>query len=385
MRIASKRPSEPARVAPLSVLPVFFDLNGKRAVVAGGSAAAAWKAELLAAAGAEVHVFARDSELTGEFRQLLSRGAGSFVLHGETWSEAVLGGAAIAVADAEDDEEAAAFAEAARRAGVPCNVIDRPDFCAFQFGSIVNRSPVVVGISSAGAAPILAQAIRRRVEALLPHTLAEWAALARRVRPAVTARLKPGGERRAFWEAFVDRAFGAAPARDEEARIMRDASRLAAATAGGRVTLVAAGTGDADMLTLKAVRALQAADVIFFEAGVSGEVLELARREAQRLPAGRDRPAAIHRMAALAVSGKRVVHLQRGDVTGRGIEALEAAGVTVEPIPGVAVQLPHGRDGRRGDARACRRQIGRRPSDALAGGGAAAECVKPRRVGRRRE
>ena len=111
------------------------------------------------------------------------------------------------LADIEDDAEAQAFACAARAAGVPVNVIDKPAFCQFQFGSIVNRSPVVIGISTDGAAPILAQAIRRRIETLLPASLAAWGALAREIRDTVMSRLAKGAPRRQFWEQFAERAF----------------------------------------------------------------------------------------------------------------------------------------------------------------------------------
>lgn len=351
MRTVSRQPSEAAaRVAPLSVLPVFLDLKGRRAVVAGGSDAAAWKAELLAAAGAQVHVTAPAARLSGEFARLL---AGGHIVHEDTswdtpWNAArsgeVFAGAAVAVADVRSDEEAAAFAEAARRAGVPCNVIDRPEFCSFQFGSMVNRSPVVVGISSSGAAPILAQAIRRRIEALLPRTLAEWAALAQRLRATVAERLKPGGERRLFWEALADRAFGPAPGHDEEARLRREAVRIARAPAPppGRITLVGAGPGEAELLTLRAVRALQAADAVFFDRGVSAEVLELARREAKRIPVGGLGGAAIGEMTALARSGKRVVHLRPGDAADAGgfIARAQSEGFAIELVPGVTASRP---------------------------------------------
>ena len=345
MRIVSRQPSDgqPARMAPLSVLPVFLDLQGKRALVAGGSDAAAWKAELLAAAGAEVHVFAPVRDLSDEFARLLGVATGHFIHHDEDWSEAAIAGAAVAVADAENEEQAHAFAQAARRAGVPCNVIDRPEFCAFQFGSIVNRSPVVVGISSSGAAPILAQAIRRRIETLLPPALAEWAALAQRLRSAVTQRLKPGGERRVFWEVFVERAFGPPPARHEALQLEHVVAGLAGApsVSRGRLTLIGAGPGDAELLTLKAVRALQAADVIFFDDGISAEMLELARREAKRilLRSGSEAEA-IDQMARLARAGKRAVHLQPGDVSSgeNYLSQLMKGGISVEIIPGIAAE-----------------------------------------------
>lgn len=216
MQILSKQQSNPlpASIDNLAVLPVFFNLKGKRALVAGGSSAAAWKAELLAAAGAEVHVCAKVA--SEEMLALIS--ALSLVHHPREWAEASFHGMAIAVADVQSDHEARIFLDAAIGAGVPCNVIDRPDFCQFQFGSIVNRSPVVVGISTDGAAPILGQAIRRRVEALLPMSLSSWASLAKAVRDRVGVTLKPGAQRRRFWENFVDRAFAEDDVPDEDCR-----------------------------------------------------------------------------------------------------------------------------------------------------------------------
>ena len=189
-----RKPGEaaPARMSALAKLPVFFDLAGRRAVLAGGTAAAAWKAELLAATGARVEVFA--VELRDDMSSLLEHPPmiGSLTHHARPWSTDCFVGAAIALADTEDDAQARAFYCAARAAGVPVNVIDRPAFCQFQFGAIVNRSPVVIGISTDGAAPILGQAIRRRIETLLPPALSAWAALAKTVRGAVMNRLPKG-------------------------------------------------------------------------------------------------------------------------------------------------------------------------------------------------
>jgi uroporphyrin-III C-methyltransferase/precorrin-2 dehydrogenase/sirohydrochlorin ferrochelatase len=231
-------------MAPLAVLPVFFKLEDKKAVVAGGSAAAAWKAELLAAAGAEVHVYAE--ALDPAFATLIAAGppAGAFLHHPCAWDARVFAGAAIAVADAATDAEAAAFFNAARAAGVPVNVIDRPAWCGFRFGAIVNRSPAVVAISTDGAAPILGQAIRRRIETLLPPALAGWAALARDLRGTVMARLAAGPQRRAFFERLVDRAFGPAPDADAAEALIAEAKSIAAGVdaSRGRVTLVGAGS-----------------------------------------------------------------------------------------------------------------------------------------------
>ena len=386
----------PARMAPLAKLPVFWSLEGKRVIVAGGSDAAAWKVELLAACGAEVHVYCAEDELSDVMRGLTrvtpliplpgpsprergegvsnpARATGSFspsrrregggsrmrgtevpsrgiVLHHDAaWSDVSFRGAALALADCETEAEAHAFYTAAVAAGVPVNVIDKPAYCQFQFGSIVNRSPVIVSISTDGAAPILAQAIRRRIETLLPPALKQWAELARSLRERVSDRLAPGQPRRAFWERFVDHAFaGNQPPEEDAARaLLSEAEKLRVAPAIGRVTLVGAGPGDAELLTLKAVRALQAADVILFDDLVSEEVLELARREAKRLLVGKRGGRTSCRqedindmMVRLAKAGKCVVRLKSGDpmVFGRAgeeIARLEAEGVPVDVVPGI--------------------------------------------------
>ena len=178
-----------------------YALAGKRAVVAGGSAAAAWKAELLAAAGAAVDVYAADP---GD--EMIEMAAASIAIHRRAVEAADLGGAALAVGTFEDDDEVAAFAAMARRAGVPVNVIDKPAFCDFSFGSIVNRSPLVIGISTDGAAPVFGQAIRAKLEALIPRGFARWAEAARQWRPRVQALALSFRERRRFWERFTERA-----------------------------------------------------------------------------------------------------------------------------------------------------------------------------------
>ncbi|WP_108663056.1 siroheme synthase CysG [Acuticoccus kandeliae] len=340
-----RTPSEvaPTRLSALATLPVFMILTGKRAVIAGGTAAAAWKAELLAAAGADVAIHATDP--SEDMVLLVARGAaaGSLSLHAAPWCAADLDGAAIAICDAESDEEAAAFAAAARAAGIPVNVIDKPAFCTFQFGSIINRSPVVVGVSTDGAAPILGQAIRRRIETLLPAALADWARLAAGVRSRVMDRFAPGRPRRAFWEAFAERAFREAAPETVDDLLGAGASD----DTRGKVTLVGAGPGDSGLLTLNAVRALQASDVILFDDLVSDDVLELARREAKRICVGKRGARASCKqeditalMISLARSGRNVVRLKCGDpmVFGRAgeeIDAVRAAGLEVSVVPGI--------------------------------------------------
>ena len=333
------------RIDELSVLPVFFNLKGKTVLVAGGTDAAAWKSELLAASGAQVMVCA--PAIDGSFDALIRSGKCSWF--NDTWTPAHFSGVSLALCDAATDAEAAAFSQAAHAAGVPANVIDKPDYCDFQFGSIVNRSPAVIAISTNGAAPILGQAIRRRIEILLPKFLSEWVALAQDIRAGVMQRLDTGLLRRAFWERFAEQAFRANPPTNAKQVLLDDCHRLATYDVHktGSVTLVGAGPGDAELLTVKAVRALQAADVILFDHLVSSEVIELARREARRVlvgkRGGRDscRQDDINSMMIRLVrAGKNVVRLKGGDPmifgrAGEELDSLDREGIAVTVIPGI--------------------------------------------------
>jgi uroporphyrin-III C-methyltransferase/precorrin-2 dehydrogenase/sirohydrochlorin ferrochelatase len=331
-------------IAPLSRLPAFFDLKGKRAVVAGGSDAAAWKVELLSAAGARVEVFAA---IPGDplLALAITPPDGAVTLHRRNWSASDLRGAAIAVADCADDEAAAEFAAAARSAGVPVNVIDRPAFCDFSFGAIVNRSPLVIGISTEGAAPVFGQAIRAKIEALIPQGFARWAAAALAWRPRLRTLALPFRARRTFWEKFAARALAAPNRTPNEAEL--DALLTSNPRQAGSVTLVGAGPGDPELLTLRAVRALQSADVILFDDLVSTDILDFARREAKKMLVGKTGHAPSCRqdeinalMISLAKAGRVVVRLKGGDpmIFGRAdeeIAACRAAGIAVEVVPGI--------------------------------------------------
>lgn len=313
----------PPRIAPLPNLPLFHKLAGRKALVVGDGAGAAWKAELIAAAGAEV------------------------VRRGEGWAPADLEGAALAVADLPDRAEAERFAAAAREAGVPVNIVDRTDLCDVQFGTIVNRAPVVLAISTDGAAPMLGQSIRARIESVLPLGLSAWAAAAQAWRPRVKARLASFADRRAFWKRFTEAAWrdaGRAPG-EADFEALAEAAPLAPK---GSITLVGAGPGDPELLTLKAVRALQNATVILYDDLVGADILELARREAKRIAVGKrghgpscSQAEISARMVALAQAGENVVRLKGGDplVFGRAAEeirACRAAGIPVSIVPGIS-------------------------------------------------
>jgi len=315
------------KMGTLARLPVFFDLRGKRAVLVGEGQAADWKRELLEAAGAQVNGHACDA-----------------------WAPDDLRGAAIAVGAFEDDKRAATFAAAARAAGVPVNVIDKPAFCDFAFGAIVNRSPLVIGISTDGAAPVFAQAIRAKLEALLPKGFAGWASAAARWRDALKVAGLSASARKTFWQMFTAHAVAnpnSEPTQSEFDRLIAEVKGLGVAVDNGSVTLVGAGPGDSELLTLRAVRALQSADVILFDDLVSRDVLDFARREARKLLVGKtgfgpsckqDDINAL--MVLLAKQGKRVVRLKGGDPlifgrAGEEIAACRAANINVEIVPGI--------------------------------------------------
>jgi uroporphyrin-III C-methyltransferase/precorrin-2 dehydrogenase/sirohydrochlorin ferrochelatase len=293
-----------------------------------------WKAELLAAAGAEVLVLAGDSARAEKFKALPA-----VTVRPRGWTADDLIGSAVAVGDLAGDE-AERFVAAARAAGAAVNVVDRTELCDVQFGTIVNRSPIVVAVSTGGAAPMLGQSIRARIEAVLPLGLSAWAKAAQAWRPRLKARVACFADRRAFWERFVEQAWlGGTP---DEGRIDPRTRHQ------GRVTLVGAGPGDPELLTLKAVRALQSATVILYDDLVGPEILELARREAKRVAVGKTgrgpscRQDDINaRMVALAQAGETVVRLKGGDplVFGRATEEIDAcrsAGIEVSIVPGIS-------------------------------------------------
>ncbi|MBY0530974.1 MAG: siroheme synthase CysG [Xanthobacteraceae bacterium] len=348
-----RKPSEakPARMGRLARLPVFYALEGKRVLVAANGMGAVWKVELLAAAGAHVDVYA--PKPGADLLELANDEAfaGKIAVHARSWSERDLSGATMAVGTFRTDEESESFARAARAAGVPVNVIDKPAFCDFAFGSIVNRSPLVIGISTDGAAPVFGQAIRAKIEAMLPMGFAGWAEAARRWRGVLqSADEFSFAARRRFWQLFTARALAEpnrAPEQDDYASLLAELRTEGARVEQGSVTLVGAGPGDPELLTLRAVRALQSADVILIDDLVSADVLDFARREAKKMLVGKTGggPACKQNeinelMVSLAKKGKRVVRLKGGDPmifgrAGEEIEACRLAEIPIEVVPGI--------------------------------------------------
>jgi uroporphyrin-III C-methyltransferase / precorrin-2 dehydrogenase / sirohydrochlorin ferrochelatase len=279
------------------------------------------------------------------------RGSPTLTLHSRHWTPEDLTGATLAIADVEEEEEALAFIAAGRKAGCPVNIVDKPPYCDFQFGGIVNRSPLIVSISTDGAAPVFGQAIRAKIEAILPQSLKTWAQTAQDWRPAVQALKLPFAKRRKFWEAFTAKALAGlsrAPTADDQQELMAGIEREAPDAKMGRVSLVGSGPGDPELLTLKAVRMLQSADVILYDALVAPPILEMARREAERILVGKTGHGPSCRQGDInglivkfAKEGKHVVRLKSGDPlifgrAGEEIEACREAGIPLSIVPGIS-------------------------------------------------
>lgn len=253
------------RVEALSILPVFLDLHDKHVVVIGGEGPAIWKAELLAQAGAKVEMIckATNADLLAFISNFKSSAAIKLTL--SDWRKCDLSEAAVIIADVSEDEAAEFFQDAKRHTSL-VNVIDKPAYCTFQFGSIVNRSPLVIGISTSGAAPVLAQHVRSLLEATLPADIQSLVNRAARIRTRVNETIGASNKRRNYWSAFFGKAFGFRT---------KPKSELAQPYLIKIVGI--------DDLTLRDIRAMQTADKIYFHADCNLQILQFGRREAQRI------------------------------------------------------------------------------------------------------
>lgn len=331
----------------MNLFPLFADLKGRAVLVVGGGAVATRKTEALLQAGAVVSVGA--PELSDALMQL--RHDGRIAHHAATFDAAWLDTAWLVIAATDDRTVNARVADAAGERRMLVNVVDDPALSSFQVPSIVDRSPLIVAISSSGVAPVLARRMRERIEALFDHTLGPLAALSAKFRLQIRRQRADMGPRRAFYDWLLDGPVAAllrqARPAEAEAALAAELARPAPAVVGS-VVLVGAGPGDPGLLTLKALRALNEADIILYDKLVSPEVLSLSRRDAERVSVGKqpgeDHHATQARIHALLVAhaqaGKRVVRLKGGDpfIFGRGGEELihlRAHGVRYEVVPGV--------------------------------------------------
>ena len=321
-------------------------------LLVGGGDIALRKASLLARAGARLRVVAPD--ILPELARLADAGGGCVWRRG--YAAADLSGALFAVSATDDDALNRRVRADATAAGVLVNVVDSPALCDFIFPALVDRSPLVVAVSSGGSAPVLARNVRAKIETSLPSALAQLSALCGRFRESVKAAL-PAARRRRFWEETLDGpAAEAALAGDASGAetLFADALRRFAAdkpAQTGEVYLIGAGPGDADLLTFRAHRLLQKADVVVYDKLVSAEVLELARRDATKIFVGKRRDS--HTMAQEEINQLLIDHARRGlcvarlkggdpFVFGRGGEemlALRAAGVPYQIAAGITAAL----------------------------------------------
>jgi uroporphyrin-III C-methyltransferase/precorrin-2 dehydrogenase/sirohydrochlorin ferrochelatase len=306
----------------LASLPVFFKLAGRRVLVAGGGAGAAWKAELLQATGADVAVL---SASPGEDMRALAARVSTITLVARDWAERDFADAALAIGDFATEDEAARFRDAAQRVRVPVNVVDQPKYCDFQFGTIIDRSPLVVAISTAGAAPVFALALRGRIEALLPQSLKAWAQAAQTWRP----KLGDAASRRRFWEHFVTRALGSRVPEQNDFEELIETAEHETATQVRTITCLAITSDDPELLTLKALRLLQSGEVVFYDAGVVAQIVEMARRESAKIRCGAKDDIATQILTE-AHKGKRVIWLAASEPDDKILKALRAAGFAVD-------------------------------------------------------
>lgn len=333
--------------------PAFMAVEGQRVVIVGDGELAAQKLRLLARTAAEIALVARRP--APALRNLVAR-TGARLIEA-AFEPAHLAGARLVFAASEDVDERRAVAAAATAAGAPVNAVDLPDASSFITPAIVDRDPLVVAIGTEGAAPMLARALRARIESWLPDGMGRVARLAGGLRERAHARIVDPEARRRFWADLFDgrwrRALLAGDAHGADAAFEQ---ALAAADAGrgtgtGRVVLVGAGPGDPDLLTLKAFQALQEADVIVADGLVPDAILDRARRDARRIRLGKtgygvstDQRMINRVLVTEAEAGRLVVRLKGGDpfVFGRAAEELAAlaeAGIPVDVIPGVTAAL----------------------------------------------
>ena len=333
--------------------PIFLSLVGRAALAVGGTAAAARKVELLLAAGAEVRLAAETP--CGVLRHLIDDGRVRWL--GPAFVPAMLDGVSLVIAADESDTVNEAVSQTAQARGVPVNVVDRPALSSFMMPAIVDRDPVTIAISTGGAAPALARLLRARIEQAVPPAVGRLAALAREARAQVATLLPDAAARRRFWDGVFQGRIADLVLAGQETAARRELTRSlsrgddAAHPAHGMVHLVGAGPGDPELLTLKAHRLLQQADVIVYDRLVSPAVLALARRDAERLYVGKRRgdhcvpqEEINDLLVRLARAGRSVVRLKGGDpfVFGRGGEELEtllAADIAVEAVPGITAAL----------------------------------------------
>ncbi|WP_337261194.1 MULTISPECIES: siroheme synthase CysG [unclassified Serratia (in: enterobacteria)] len=333
----------------MDYLPIFADLKQRPVLVVGGGEVAARKVDLLIRTGAEIRIVAQ--ALSPEIERLYQQGQVHWLA--SSFAPQQLDEVFLVIAATDNSQlNAEVYAEADKRR-VLANVVDDQPRCSFIFPSIIDRSPLVVAVSSSGQAPVLARMLREKLEALLPASLGQVAEVAGRWRSQVKQQLSSIGARRRFWEKTFAGRFATLVANGQtaqaERQLAQDLTAFAQGNEGqqGEIALVGAGPGDVGLLTLRGLQVMQQADVVLYDHLVSDETLDLVRRDAERICVGKR--AGAHSviqeetnrlLVELAQQGKRVVRLKGGDpfIFGRGGEELQvaaAAGIPFQVVPGV--------------------------------------------------
>jgi len=331
----------------MQALPIFFNIKNRLCVVIGGGEVATRKVAMLLKADAAVTLYS--PELCHELEDLVNAGKIKYIK--SSFEASQLTGACLVIAATDDEAVNIAVSVAAKAQSIPVNVVDAPDLCTFTMGSIIDRSPVVIAISSEGNAPVLARYIRTKIETMLPATYGRIAAIAGEFREQVKAKFSTTQARRRFWEGvlqgpMVERVLSGQEqaARELLSKLLNDAD---VGAQKGEVFLVGGGPGDPDLLTFRALRLMQQCDVCVYDKLVSPEVMELVRRDAELIYVGKSRDQHTlpqeeinELLAKLALQGKRVLRLKGGDpfIFGRGgeeIETLMQHGVPFQVVPGI--------------------------------------------------
>lgn len=331
----------------MQYLPVFFKLEARPCLVVGGGAVAARKIALLHKAGAKVLVVA--PELTSDLAEQTATGA--IQHHARQFQAADLQDMHLVIAATDDVGVNAEISRLAQARAIPVNVVDNPALCSFIVPSILDRSPVMIAVSTGGASPVLARQLRSRLETLIPSAYGRLAAMVEEFREVVKRRFSDPDERRRFWEDVLEGPITelVLAGREAEARhrIEQALAKGNAQQSVGEVYLVGAGPGDPDLLTFRAVRLMQQADVMVYDRLVSAPILDMARRDAERIYVGKEKnnhavpQEGINQLLVdLARQGKRVLRLKGGDpfIFGRGgeeIETLAQEGIPFQVVPGI--------------------------------------------------
>lgn len=331
----------------MDFLPLFHRLKGKPCLLVGGGTVALRKAHLLARAGASVYVVA--PSILPELRQL-SLDSGGDCREG-SYQAPDIQGRFLVVAATENSEINQQVYEECEQQQIPVNVVDQPDLCSFIFPAIIDRSPVVAAVSSGGTAPVLARMLRSSIESVIPAGYGSLASLLNRFRKKVKDKIPDINQRRDYWEQTLNGPVAervlAGQTENAQALLEQSLEEFDIAEPRGEVFLIGAGPGDPDLLTFKALRLLQKADIVLYDRLVSQPILDLARKEADLVYVGKAR--ADHalpqtdinqRLAQYALAGKKVARLKGGDpfIFGRGgeeIEHLAEANVPFQVVPGI--------------------------------------------------